>query len=61
MPIETDIAVRRAHPVPPERIRAGRGTHVEMRMQPLPDNDWTDRIPAGRANELDNLDRLVAS
>jgi uncharacterized protein YndB with AHSA1/START domain len=36
------------------------GTDVEMRLEPLHDQDWTERILAGRANELDNLQRLTA-
>jgi uncharacterized protein YndB with AHSA1/START domain len=36
------------------------GTDVEMRLEPLHDQDWTERILAGRANELDNLQRLIA-
>jgi len=30
-----------------------------MRVEPLHDAVWTDRLLAGRANELDNLARLV--
>ena len=32
-----------------------------MELEPLHDETWTERILAGRANELDNLQRLVAS
>lgn len=40
-----------------ERTRSG--TDVTMEMEPLHDDVWTDRIHAGRANELDNLARLI--
>jgi uncharacterized protein YndB with AHSA1/START domain len=36
-------------------------THVTMRMEPLHDEEWTDRLVAGRTNELDNLVRLVGA
>jgi uncharacterized protein YndB with AHSA1/START domain len=36
------------------------GTEVEMRLEPLHDQEWTERILTGRANELDNLQALVA-
>ena len=35
------------------------GTRVIMRVEPLHDDVWTGRLLAGRANELDNLARLV--
>lgn len=35
------------------------GTRVIMRVEPLHDDVWTERLVAGRANELDNLARLV--
>ena len=35
------------------------GTHVTMHVEPLHDREWTDRLVAGRTNELDNLARLV--
>ncbi|GAA2063793.1 SRPBCC family protein [Leifsonia soli] len=35
------------------------GTRVIMRVEPLHDDVWTERLLAGRANELDNLARLV--
>jgi uncharacterized protein YndB with AHSA1/START domain len=38
---------------------ADAGTHVVMRVEPLHDEVWTDRLLAGRANELDNLARLL--
>ena len=34
-------------------------THVTMHMEPLHDQEWTDRLIAGRTNELDNLARLT--
>ena len=36
------------------------GTAVTMRMEPMHDEVWTERLIAGRSNELDNLARLVA-
>lgn len=36
------------------------GTRVEMRVEALHDEMWTQRLLAGRANELDNLVALVA-
>jgi len=36
------------------------GTRVVMTMEPLHDQVWTERLVAGRANELDNLVALVA-
>lgn len=35
------------------------GTRAIMRVEPLHDAVWTERLLAGRANELDNLARLV--
>jgi uncharacterized protein YndB with AHSA1/START domain len=35
------------------------GTLVVMTVEPMHDDVWTQRIVAGRANELDNLARLV--
>ncbi|HWJ82747.1 MAG TPA: SRPBCC domain-containing protein [Nocardioides sp.] len=37
------------------------GTRVRMTMEPLHDEVWTQRLVAGRANELDNLVALVAA
>jgi hypothetical protein len=37
------------------------GTRVLMAVEPLHDEVWTERLLAGRANELDNLIALVAS
>jgi uncharacterized protein YndB with AHSA1/START domain len=37
------------------------GTAVTMRMEPLHDEVWTERLLTGRANELENLARLVSS
>jgi uncharacterized protein YndB with AHSA1/START domain len=39
--------------------RTATGTDVVMECEPLHDRDWTERIVAGRTNELDNLERLV--
>jgi len=39
---------------------AGDGTRVLMQVEPLHDAVWTERLLAGRANELENLARLVA-
>jgi uncharacterized protein YndB with AHSA1/START domain len=38
----------------------GDGTRVTMQVEPLHDEVWTERLVAGRTNELDNLARLVA-
>jgi uncharacterized protein YndB with AHSA1/START domain len=35
------------------------GTRVVMQVEPLHDDVWTERLLAGRANELENLARLV--
>jgi uncharacterized protein YndB with AHSA1/START domain len=35
------------------------GVHVRMTMEPMHDDQWTQRLVAGRANELDNLGRLL--
>jgi uncharacterized protein YndB with AHSA1/START domain len=37
------------------------GTRVVMRVEPMHDRVWTERLLAGRANELDNLAALVAA
>lgn len=37
------------------------GTRVRMTMEPLHDEVWTQRLFAGRANELDNLTALAAA
>ncbi|WP_382309999.1 SRPBCC domain-containing protein [Herbiconiux sp. UC225_62] len=39
----------------------GGGTRVVMRVEELHDEVWTERLLAGRANELDNLERLVTA
>ncbi|MDN4598257.1 SRPBCC family protein [Leifsonia virtsii] len=39
---------------------AGDGTRVVMQVEELHDEVWTERLLAGRANELDNLARLVS-
>jgi hypothetical protein len=36
------------------------GTRIIMRVEPLHDEVWTQRLLEGRANELENLARLVA-
>jgi uncharacterized protein YndB with AHSA1/START domain len=36
------------------------GTEVTMEVEPLHDDLWTERIQAGRANELDNLALLLS-
>lgn len=35
------------------------GTHVIMTMDPLHDDEWTQRLVAGRENELANLERVL--
>jgi uncharacterized protein YndB with AHSA1/START domain len=35
------------------------GARVTMTMEPLHDEEWTQRLVAGRENELDNLARVV--
>ncbi|MGX1933025.1 SRPBCC family protein [Microbacterium resistens] len=35
------------------------GTHVVMQVESLHDDVWTERLVAGRTNELENLVRLV--
>ena len=39
---------------------AGDGTRIVMKVEPLHDEIWTQRLLDGRANELDNLAKLVA-
>lgn len=39
--------------------RTATGTDVVMECEPLHDQAWTDRIVAGRTNELDNLEKLI--
>jgi uncharacterized protein YndB with AHSA1/START domain len=36
------------------------GVRVVMTVEPMHDEEWTQRLVAGRANELDNLGRLLA-
>jgi Activator of Hsp90 ATPase homolog 1-like protein len=36
------------------------GVNVLMTVEPLHDQVWTDRLLAGRANELDNLAAVIA-
>ncbi|WP_067814467.1 SRPBCC family protein [Nocardia inohanensis] len=37
------------------------GVRVTMTIEPMHDEEWTQRIIAGRANELDNLGKVVAA
>jgi uncharacterized protein YndB with AHSA1/START domain len=39
---------------------AGDGTRVVMQVEELHDDVWTERLLAGRTNELENLARLVS-
>jgi uncharacterized protein YndB with AHSA1/START domain len=39
----------------------GEGVHVVMTMDRLHDDEWTQRLVAGRENELDNLARLAGA
>jgi uncharacterized protein YndB with AHSA1/START domain len=41
--------------------RTESGTSVEMWLDPLHDHEWTERVVAGRVNELDNLHREVTA
>lgn len=41
--------------------RTAAGTDVVMECESLHDQVWTERILAGRVNELDNLERLVSA
>ena len=36
------------------------GTRIVMKVEPMHDEVWTERLVAGRSNELDNLARLLA-
>jgi uncharacterized protein YndB with AHSA1/START domain len=36
------------------------GVRVLMRVEPMHDEEWTQRLVAGRENELDNLARVLA-
>jgi uncharacterized protein YndB with AHSA1/START domain len=38
----------------------GNGVDVVMEMEPLQDDVWTERLVAGRRNELENLARVLA-
>ena len=40
--------------------RTAGGTDVLMEMEPMHDPVWTDRIMAGRSDELDNLARVIS-
>ncbi|MBS2536228.1 hypothetical protein KGQ20_26035 [Catenulispora sp. NF23] len=35
------------------------GTHVRMTADAMHDQEWTRRLAAGRANEMDNLGNVV--
>jgi uncharacterized protein YndB with AHSA1/START domain len=37
------------------------GVRVVMTLEPLHDEEWTERIVMGRNNELDNLERIVSA
>jgi uncharacterized protein YndB with AHSA1/START domain len=39
---------------------SGNGTHVVMTVEPMHDDVWTERLVAGRGNELDNLAAAIA-
>ena len=41
--------------------RTATGTDVVMECAPMHDEEWTERIVAGRTNELDNLERLTGA
>ena len=43
-----------------ELAPADGGTHVTMTVEPLHDATWTERLLAGRQNELANLERVLA-
>lgn len=36
------------------------GTRIVMKIEPMHDDVWTERLVAGRSNELDNLSRLLS-
>jgi uncharacterized protein YndB with AHSA1/START domain len=38
---------------------SGGGVHVVMSMEPMHDEEWTQRLVAGRTNELDNLAKSI--
>ncbi|QGN32232.1 SRPBCC domain-containing protein [Microlunatus sp. Gsoil 973] len=42
-----------------ELSQVGDRTRIVMWVQPMHDQVWTERLVAGRSNELDNLSRLV--
>jgi uncharacterized protein YndB with AHSA1/START domain len=43
-----------------ELVPEADGVRVVMELEPMHDEVWTQRLVAGRENELDNLGRLVA-
>ncbi|GAA2866746.1 SRPBCC family protein [Nonomuraea rubra] len=38
---------------------SGDGVHVVMTMDAMHDEEWTQRLTAGRGNEMDNLGRVI--
>ena len=44
-----------------ELAPANEGVHVTMTIDPMHDEVWTERLLAGRGNELDNLAALIES
>jgi uncharacterized protein YndB with AHSA1/START domain len=42
-----------------ELVPEADGVRVVMTLQPMHDDVWTERLVAGRENELDNLGRLI--
>ena len=42
-----------------ELMEEADGLRITMRMAPLHDEEWTQRLAAGRRNELENLARLL--
>ena len=49
------VTIERTYAAPPERI----WELWTMTMQPMHDDVWTERLVAGRTNELDNLAAVV--
>ncbi len=41
--------------------RTAAGTDVMMEIEPMHDQVWTERLQAGRANELDNLAQVIGT
>jgi uncharacterized protein YndB with AHSA1/START domain len=40
---------------------SGDGVHIVMTMDAMHDEEWTQRLTAGRGNELDNLGRVIGA